>query len=87
MKVDTTKVGLVRGYLIFSQWRAGCIGLEEAKDEDNVRVHVAYTPWHRHDEDPAIVEKELKQLSRCYSSFESYEGCMLGFEYRPYSKS
>lgn len=86
MKVDTSRVGLVRGVLIFSQWRAGCIGIEEAKDENNVRVNVAYTPWHRHDEDPAIVERELDRLYRCYSSFRSYEGCTMYFEYRPYNE-
>ena len=86
MKVDTSRVGLVRGVLIFSQWRAGRIGIEEAKDENNVRVNVAYTPWHRHDEDPTIVERELDRLFSCYSSFRSYEGCTMGFEYRPYNK-
>ena len=85
MKVDTSKVGLVRGYVIYSQWRAGCIGMDQAKDENNINVNVAYTPWHRHDEDPTIVEKELKQLLNCYSQFQDFEGAMMGFEYRPYS--
>ena len=86
MKVDTSKIGLVRGYVIYSQWRPGCIGMEEAKDENNVQVGVAYTPWHRHDEDPTIVEKELKQLMNCYSHFKDWDGGMIGFEYRSYSK-
>ena len=86
MKVDTSKVGLVRGYLIYAQWRAGRISIEDAKDEDNVCVGVAYTPWHRHDEDPSKVEDELNMLSRCYATFDSYEGAMLGFEYKEYRK-
>lgn len=85
MKVDTSKVGLVRGYVIYSQWRAGCIGMEEAKNDDNVCVGVAYTLWHRHDEDPSIVENELQQLQRCYQRFKDWDGSMMGFEYRPYS--
>lgn len=86
MKVDTSRKELVRGYVIYSQWRASRIGLEEAKDENNISVNVAYTPWHRHDDDPAIVEKELKQLLDCYSRFHDFEGAMMGFEYRPYSR-
>ena len=86
MKVDTSKVGLVRGYLIYSQWRAGRISMEDAKDEDNVRVGIAYTMWHRHDEDPTVVENELNRLSRCYATFDAYEGAMIGFEYKDYSK-
>ena len=85
MKVDTSKVGLVRGYIIYSQWRAGCIGMEEARDDDNVRVGVAYTPWHRHDDDPLIVENELSKLVKLYMSFKESDGAMFGFEYRPYS--
>ena len=84
MKVDTTKIGLVRGYYIYSKWGAGCIGMNEAKDDDNVRVNIAYTPWHRHDEDPEVVENELKKLCHLYESFSGFEGGMLGFEYRPY---
>lgn len=86
MKVDTSKMGLVRGYVIYSQWGAGCISMDEAKDDNNINVGVAYTPWHRHDEDPAIVEGELKQLMNCYSHFKDWEGSMMGFEYRSYSK-
>lgn len=84
MKVDTSKVGLVRGVLVFSQWGAGRISMEDAKDDDNICVHVAYTPWHRHDEDPFTVEAELEKLYRCYRSFRDFDGCMLNFEYRPY---
>ena len=85
MKVDTNMVGLVRGYVIYSQWRAGCISMKEAKDDNNVRVGIAYTLWHRHDEDPTIVENELNKLSKLYMSFHDCDGEMLGFEYRPYS--
>lgn len=84
MKVDTSKVGLVRGYFVYAQWRAGCISMDRAKDEDNMNVGVAYTPWHRHDDDPKIVEDELDRLVKLYSGFRDCEGGMIGFEYRPY---
>lgn len=84
-KVDTSKVGLVRGYVIYSQWRAGCLGMDEAKDDNRIDVGVAYTLWHRHDEDPRVVENELMQLHNCYSHFKDWDGSMIGFEYRPYS--
>lgn len=86
MKVDTSKKCLVRGCLVYSQWRAGCISMDRAKDDDCLEVGVAYTPWHRHDEDPEIVEKELDALFKCYSGFKSWEGCLMGFEYRDYRK-
>ena len=85
MKVDTSKVGLVRGVLVYSQWRAGCIGIEKAKDDNCLDVGVAYTLWHRHDEDPAIVEQEFEKLYRCYRSFRDSDTFMMYFEYRPYS--
>lgn len=85
IKVDTSKTGLVRGYYIYAQWGAGCIGMDEAKDENNVRVGIAYTLWHRHDDDPQKVEKELEALTRIYGKFRDSEGGMMGFEYRPYS--
>lgn len=86
MKVDSSKVGLVRGVYIFSQWRAGCISEELAKDDNCFNVGIAYTPWHRHDDDPTIVEGELEALHRCYSKFNDCDGAMMRFEYRPYTK-
>ena len=86
MKVDTKRIGLVRGYVIYSQWRAGCIGMEQAMNKDIPEVDIAYTHWHRHDVDPYIVESELEKLRKCYESFEEYEGCMIGYEYRDYKK-
>jgi len=86
MKVDTSRVGLVRGYVIYGQWRAGCIGLEEAKDDNNVRVGVAYTLWHRHDDNPSDVENELERLVKLYTRCRECDGAMMGYEYRPYSK-
>ena len=77
---------LVRGYIIYSQWRAGCVGIDEAKDENNLEVGIAYTLWHRHDEDPAIVESELEALEKCYSRFKDWDGSLLGFEYRDYRR-
>ena len=86
LKVDTSKRGLVRGYIIYFQWRSGYVSLERAKDDECLENGVAYTFWHRHDEDPTIVENELEQLVRCYSKFKDYEGCMMGFEHRDYRK-
>lgn len=86
MKVDTSKKCLVRGYVVYSQWRAGCISMERAKDDNVTDVGVAYTPWHRHDEDPAIVEKELDQLCKFYMDFADTDGAMLGFEYKDYRR-
>ena len=86
MKVDTSKIGLVRGCLIYSQWGAGCIGLDEAKDDNNIEVCIAHTPWHRHDDNPAIVERELKQLADLYRSFRDTESSMMWYEYRDYRK-
>ena len=84
MKVDTSKVGLVRGYVVYSQWRAGCISLDRAKDDDCIEVGVAYTLWHRHDDDPAQVEAELEALTRFYTRCRDCDGAMFGFEYREY---
>lgn len=84
MKVDTTQKKLVRGYVVYSQWRAGCISMDGAKDEKNIKVGVAYTPWHRHDECPAVVEAELTKLQKLYSSFQATDSMMMGFEYRDY---
>lgn len=84
-KVDTSKKQLVRGYVVYAQWRAGCISMERAKDENIIDVGVAYTPYHRHDEDPTIVETELERLSKLYMSFKDIGGLMMGFEYKDYS--
>ena len=84
MKVDTTKVGLVRGVVIYSQWRTGQLSIERAKDDGCHDVGVAYTLWHRHDEDPRIVENELERLSRLYGSFKECDARMEYFEYAPY---
>lgn len=86
MKVDTTKKMLVRGYVVYSQWRAGCISLDRAKDENCVEVGVAYTLWHRHDDDPARVEAELEALAKFYMSFKDCDGLMYGFEYKDYER-
>lgn len=87
MKVDTTKNGFVRGYIIYSQWRAGCIGIDEAKDDNNIKVGIAYTLWHRLDEkDVQKVEMELHSLLKCYEKMDDWEGASLGFEYRDFTK-
>lgn len=86
VRVRANNTQLVRGYVIYGQWGAGCIGIDQAKDENNINVGVAYTLWHRHDEDPAIVEHELEALERCYSHFKAWEGNILGFEYRNYRR-
>lgn len=84
MKVDTSKKMLVRGYVIYGQWRTGCLSMDRAKDDNCLEVGVAYTFWHRHDEDPEIVEGELDRLQKCYTSFCGWDGLMVGFEYRDY---
>lgn len=86
MKVDTTKKGLVRGYIIYSQWRAGYVSLDRAKDDNCLEVGVAYTMWHRLDDDVQKVEMELEALEKCYRKMDDWEGAMIGFEYRDYSK-
>ena len=78
------KKGLVRGYVVYSQWRAGCLGLDISKDENNIEVGVAYTHWHRHDYHPEKVGEELNALFKCYSGFDEYEGCLIGYEWRDY---
>ena len=60
--------------------------MEQAMNKDIPEVDIAYTHWHRHDVDPYIVESELEKLRKCYESFEEYEGCMIGYEYRDYKK-
>lgn len=86
MMPDSNRKQLVRGYLVYSQWRAGLIGLDQAKDDECLDVGVAYTHWHRHDEDPMKVAKELNRLYQCYSDFDGYEGCAFGYEYRDYKR-
>lgn len=86
IKADTNKKGLIRGYVIYAESQAGCISMDKAKDESDIYVGIAYTPWHRHDDDPNIVESELNRLQKCYSSFNDYAGGMIGYEYKPYSR-
>lgn len=86
LKVDSSKVGLVRGVYIFSQNRAGCIGIDQAKDENNLDVSVAYTPWHRHDDHPEKAAEELEEIHRCYRRFNSYDGALMYLEYHDYKK-
>ena len=86
VNVDTTKRGLVRGKVIYSQWRAGCIGEHLAKDDNCLEVGIAYTLWHRHDEPPEVVERELSRLIRTYQSFNGCDGLQFGYEYRDYRK-
>ena len=84
MKVDTSKKMLVRGRVIYTQWRASCLSLERAKDDKCHDVGVAYTPFHRHDEDPTIVETELDRLARFYMSFKEVDSLSMSFEYVEY---
>ena len=83
-KEDNKK--LVRGYVIYTQWRAGRSGMDFAKDPNELTCDVAYTFWHRHDEDPQNVVNELQLLIKCYSQFKQYEGLQIGYEYRDYRK-
>ncbi len=85
MKVNTEYKGLVRGYVIYATDRAGCVGLEEALDENNLNVGVAYTFWYRCDEDAEVVEREREKLNKVYSSFNRWGGSLSGFEYRPFT--
>ena len=84
LKPDTEKKCLVRGYVVYSQWREGLIGVDVAKDDNHPNVGIAYTLWHRHDENPDAVEHELNQLYNVYSRFLDCDAMMLGYEYRDY---
>lgn len=86
MKVDVNEVGLVRGYVIYSQWRYGVISLDLAKDDNCKEVGIAYTLWHRHDENPEIVEKELEMIRKVYAQMHGVDCMALGFEYKPYER-
>lgn len=83
MKPDENFVGLVRGYVIYSR-NAGRISMEDAKDENNLNVGVAYTMWHRHDENPEAVMHEMEKLTECYMRMHGCDGVLRGFEYREY---
>ena len=85
-KPDETKVGLVRGYVVYADRTTGLIGLDVAKKDDQ-GCHVAYTFWHRHDEDPAIVSGELRRLHNCVTSFRDCSCSMVGFEYKDYRRN
>lgn len=87
MTVDKSKNCLVRGYVVYGQWRAGSIGLDLALDPECVSVGVAYTLWHRTDEPNIndVLEAELKDLTHCYTKLRECDGALLGYEYRPYS--
>lgn len=86
MKVDTSRIGLVRGYFIYADRDASLISESEALNEDNIHVGIAHTFWHRHDDDPTKVEQELESIARCYQRSGKCSSAMMGFEYRPYSK-
>ena len=76
--------GLVRGRIICGTHRAGCVSLDRALDPECTDCIVAYTPYHRHDENPEAVAYELEKLERVYMSFRAVGGMMVGYEYRPY---
>lgn len=78
--------GLVRGYFIYCTRYAGHISKEIAEDPDNTDVGIAYTFWHRHDDDPNIVESELERIANSYMAMHECAGGMYGYEYRPYKK-
>lgn len=74
---------LVRGRIIFGQWRSGCISLDRAKDDNVTECTVVYTPWHSHD-DLEEVDKELAALQRLVGSFRDVDGAMIDYEYKKY---
>lgn len=76
---------MVRGVAAISFNRSGsiCFDKEDAEKRGNV---IAYTPWHRHDEDLEVVEKELSKITRVYASFDNCDGMMFRFEYKDYEK-
>ena len=76
--------GLVRGYVVYGTHRAGYISMERALDPECWDVGVAFTPYHRHDDDPEIVARELRALETVYMGFHDVGGMMVGYEYRPY---
>lgn len=76
--------GLVRGYVVYSTHRAGYVSMERALDPEYWDVGVAFTPYHRHDEDPEVVAHELRALENVYTNFHDVDGMMIGYEYKPY---
>lgn len=76
--------GLVRGYVVYSTHRAGCTSMERALDPECWDNGVAFTPYHRHDENPETIARELEKLEFLYASFRDVGGMMVGYEYRPY---
>lgn len=76
--------GLVRGYVVYGTRRAGYISMERALDPEYWDVGVAFTPYHRHDENPETIAHELEKLEFLYASFRDVGGMMVGYEYRPY---
>lgn len=84
---DENKTGMVRGYVVYASSAVGCISLEEAKNGMTHNLNVAYTFWHRHDENPEVVRHELEQLSKCVSSFHNFSSAMLGYEYKEYKRN
>lgn len=87
IEVDRTKKCLVRGYFVYADRQAGCIGFEQAKDEKNFNVGVAYTMWHRTDDDFGVkqVQTELEAIARVYGRFHDFAGGMYGYEYRDFT--
>ena len=83
---DENKKGMVRGYVVYASNAVGYISLEEAKKGTTHNLNVAYTFWHRHDENPEAVRSELERLSKCVSGFHSYSAAMLGYEYKEYNR-
>ena len=84
---DENRTGMVRGYVVYASSSVGCISLEEARTGKTHNLNVAYTFWHRHDENPEAVRTELEQLIKCVSRFHNFSASMIGYEYKDYKST
>lgn len=75
----------IRGVVAVDFHRSGMISFDPVEMEKRGNV-IAYTPWHRHDDDLSVVEKQMKALADLYSSFDGYCGMVCGYEYKDYKK-
>lgn len=86
VEIDTTKKCLIRGYVVYADRQAGCVSVDLAKNPECLDVMIAYTPWHRHDDNLELLHNEIEKLISCYSSFNSCGGLMYGVEYHDYRR-
>lgn len=76
---------LVRGVVV-GDFNRSCFISFDIKDVEERGNAIAYTPWHRHDDDLSILEEQLNELARLYSSFAGCQGVACCYEYKEYRK-